>query len=100
MCSKHQSMTFKAFLKKEKSKKNKPFLSRFHLLRNLHIQIDFSILTSEKLITVESIPPDYNWTRYDRFALPDRDPGEPVLVFMNLALSQIIDLVRYYANHW
>ena len=57
--------------------------------------MDVPIATSEKLMTVESASPDFNWTKYDRFTLPDREPGEPVLVFMNLALRQIIDLVRY-----
>ena len=73
---------------KEKSKKNIPILSIFLSLKNLQIQTDVSIATSEKLVTVESIPPDFNWAKYDRFALPDRESGEPVLVFMNLALAK------------
>ena len=88
-------MTFKwnLFWKGEIEEKQ-TYSVTFLPLKNLQIQTNVSIAISEKLITVESIPPDFNWTKYDRFALPDRESGEPVLVFINLALSQIIDL-RY-----
>ena len=40
-----------------------------------------------------------NMSNYDRFALPTNKDGRPQVIFVNVALQQVIDLVKIFITH-